>query len=161
MHLAGPLADASVTFYPDVGRPSHGKTDSDGKFELMYTEDRAGAVLANRKCPNGVASIWRCVAAHGDNVFAAIESCTGAANLEAFTACLEVIEKEGLVENAASVGQYVLQGFKDLQAKYEVIGDVRGRELWLLGTVSPMARRKLEAQGWKIEERAGERLSLR
>jgi 4-aminobutyrate aminotransferase-like enzyme len=45
-------------------------------------------------------------------------------------AVLEVIEKEGLVENAASVGQYVLQEFMGLQAKYEFIGDVRGRGLF-------------------------------
>ncbi|MDX1403413.1 MAG: aminotransferase class III-fold pyridoxal phosphate-dependent enzyme [Woeseiaceae bacterium] len=43
---------------------------------------------------------------------------------------LEVIDEEGLVENAAVVGRYVLQGFKDLQAKHELIGDVRGRGLF-------------------------------
>jgi 4-aminobutyrate aminotransferase-like enzyme len=45
-------------------------------------------------------------------------------------AVLDVIDKEGLVENAASVGQYVLQGFQGLQAKYDLIGDVRGRGLF-------------------------------
>lgn len=45
-------------------------------------------------------------------------------------AVLDVIEKEGLVENAASVGGYVLQEFRRLQAKYDIIGDVRGRGLF-------------------------------
>ena len=45
-------------------------------------------------------------------------------------AVLDVIEEEGLVDNAASVGQYVLKGFQGLQAKYEFIGDVRGRGLF-------------------------------
>ncbi len=45
-------------------------------------------------------------------------------------AVIEVIESEGLVDNAASVGQYVLQSFRELQAKYELIGDVRGRGLF-------------------------------
>jgi len=45
-------------------------------------------------------------------------------------AVLDVIEDEGLVENAATVGNYVLQGFRELQAKHEVIGDVRGRGLF-------------------------------
>ena len=45
-------------------------------------------------------------------------------------AVLHVIEEEGLVENAATVGQYVLQGFQELQSRHEVIGDVRGRGLF-------------------------------
>jgi 4-aminobutyrate aminotransferase-like enzyme len=45
-------------------------------------------------------------------------------------AVLDVIEQEGLVENAAAVGNYVLQGFQALQARHEVIGDVRGRGLF-------------------------------
>ena len=45
-------------------------------------------------------------------------------------AVLDIIEQEGLVENAATVGDYVLQGFQELQAKHEVIGDVRGRGLF-------------------------------
>jgi len=45
-------------------------------------------------------------------------------------AVLDVIEDEGLVENAATVGNYVLQGFQDLQSRHEIIGDVRGRGLF-------------------------------
>jgi 4-aminobutyrate aminotransferase-like enzyme len=45
-------------------------------------------------------------------------------------AVLEVIEQERLVENAATVGDYVLQRFRGLQAKHDVIGDVRGSGLF-------------------------------
>jgi 4-aminobutyrate aminotransferase-like enzyme len=45
-------------------------------------------------------------------------------------AVIDVIDDEGLVENAADVGRYVLQGFEDLQSRYEVIGDVRGSGLF-------------------------------
>ena len=39
---------------------------------------------------------------------------------------IEIIEREGLVENSRLVGAYLLLGLKD---KYEVIKDVRGRGL--------------------------------
>ena len=45
-------------------------------------------------------------------------------------AVLQVIEEEGLVENAAKVGEYVLQLLQELQSKHELIGDVRGRGLF-------------------------------
>lgn len=40
-----PLADAKVTFTPEEGRPSFGNTDSNGRFELVYTADSKGAML--------------------------------------------------------------------------------------------------------------------
>ena len=45
-------------------------------------------------------------------------------------AVLDVLECEGLIENAAATGDYVLERFRDLEQKYEVIGDVRGRGLF-------------------------------
>lgn len=55
-------------------------------------------------------------------------------------AVLNVIEDEGLVENAADVGAYAVAQLKELQAHYDVIADVRGSglffgvELWRDGT---------------------------
>ena len=46
-------------------------------------------------------------------------------------AVLEVIEKEKLQENAYKVGLYFLNQIKELGKKYELIGDVRGRGLFL------------------------------
>jgi 4-aminobutyrate aminotransferase-like enzyme len=45
-------------------------------------------------------------------------------------AVIDVIDSEGLVENAATVGEYVVSGFSELQSKYEIIGDVRGQGLF-------------------------------
>ncbi|MEX3845490.1 aspartate aminotransferase family protein [Paraburkholderia sp. BR10882] len=46
-------------------------------------------------------------------------------------ATLDVIQSEGLRENARAVGEYLRQGFRDLAEKYRFIGDVRGDGLFL------------------------------
>ncbi len=46
-------------------------------------------------------------------------------------AVLDVIEKEHLQENAYKVGLYFLNQLKKLAKKYHMIGDVRGRGLFL------------------------------
>eukprot|EP00088_Acartia_fossae_P065394 TRINITY_DN8063_c0_g1_i2.p1 TRINITY_DN8063_c0_g1~~TRINITY_DN8063_c0_g1_i2.p1 ORF type:complete len:442 (+),score=85.29 TRINITY_DN8063_c0_g1_i2:27-1352(+) len=46
-------------------------------------------------------------------------------------AVLDVIEKEKLMENAIKVGAYLLEEFKKMATKYECIGDVRGRGLFV------------------------------
>jgi 4-aminobutyrate aminotransferase-like enzyme len=45
-------------------------------------------------------------------------------------AVIDVIDDERLVENAAEVGRYVLEGFTELKSRYELIGDVRGSGLF-------------------------------
>jgi hypothetical protein len=35
---------------------------------------------------------------------------------------------------------------------------IRGKELWITGTIDPMARRILERKGWKLEDRIQDRL---
>ena len=44
----------------------------------------------------------------------------------AANATIDVIRDEGLVGNAAKMGQYLMDRLHDLQAAYPVIGDVRG-----------------------------------
>ncbi len=44
-------------------------------------------------------------------------------------AVLDVIDEEGLVEAAARQGEYLLGQLRELQARHERIGDVRGRGL--------------------------------
>ncbi|ONG58317.1 aspartate aminotransferase family protein [Pseudoroseomonas deserti] len=44
-------------------------------------------------------------------------------------AVLEVIESEGLVENARTTGAYLMDGIRRLAGRFEVIGDVRGAGL--------------------------------
>src|SRR5262249_42283323 len=46
-------------------------------------------------------------------------------------AVLEVIEREKLQENALKLGAYILTGLEKLKAKYNLIGDVRGKGLML------------------------------
>lgn len=46
-------------------------------------------------------------------------------------AVLDVIERDGLRENAAEIGAYLIDRFKETQSRYEVIGDVRGKGLFL------------------------------
>jgi len=41
-------------------------------------------------------------------------------------ASLEVIRDEGLVDNAASMGDYLIESLKDLKQEFDFIGDVRG-----------------------------------
>ena len=45
-------------------------------------------------------------------------------------AVLRVLDEERLVENAKTTGAFVLQGFQQLQSRYEFIGDVRGSGLF-------------------------------
>ncbi|MCA9023501.1 MAG: hypothetical protein KDA74_25305 [Planctomycetaceae bacterium] len=44
-----PLADAEVTFQPEKGRPSLGKTDSEGNYTLVYTASDNGALIGTHK----------------------------------------------------------------------------------------------------------------
>jgi 4-aminobutyrate aminotransferase-like enzyme/Ser/Thr protein kinase RdoA (MazF antagonist) len=46
-------------------------------------------------------------------------------------AVLDVIERDGLRQNAAEIGAYLVDRFRELQARYDIIGDVRGVGLFL------------------------------
>ena len=39
---------------------------------------------------------------------------------------IEIIEQDGLVENSARMGRYMLDGLEELKEKHQIIGDVRG-----------------------------------
>jgi 4-aminobutyrate aminotransferase-like enzyme len=46
-------------------------------------------------------------------------------------AVIDVIEKENLMEHARNVGNYLLNKLKAIGEKYDIIGDVRGRGLFI------------------------------
>lgn len=46
-------------------------------------------------------------------------------------AVLNVIERDGLRQNALEVGNYLLDGFREMQERFDIIGDVRGSGLFL------------------------------
>ena len=46
-------------------------------------------------------------------------------------AVLDVIERDNLRQNALQVGDYLVERFRGMQERYEVIGDVRGKGLFL------------------------------
>ncbi len=49
-----PLAGVIVMFQPDAGRPAVANTDSEGNYELMYTNDTKGATAGQ----NTVKVVW-------------------------------------------------------------------------------------------------------
>jgi 4-aminobutyrate aminotransferase len=63
--------------------------------------------------------------AHGSTFGGNPVSCAAA------LATLDVIEEEGLLENAVSMGKHIYALFEDLRSKVKEIGDVRGRGLML------------------------------
>jgi 4-aminobutyrate aminotransferase-like enzyme len=46
-------------------------------------------------------------------------------------AVLDVLEDEGLQENARAMGELLLEGLRSLQSRHRILGDVRGRGLFL------------------------------
>jgi len=43
---------------------------------------------------------------------------------------IQIMEDEGMVENSARMGAYLLDGLKEMKAKHQIIGDVRGLGLF-------------------------------
>jgi 4-aminobutyrate aminotransferase len=51
--------------------------------------------------------------------------------IAAALATLDVIEKEGLLQNAKEVGEYMVKRMADWPRKHKIVGDVRGRGLMI------------------------------
>ena len=46
-------------------------------------------------------------------------------------AVMDVVEKEKLMDNARVVGNYLIEKLKEIAERYEMIGDIRGRGLFM------------------------------
>lgn len=68
--------------------------------------------------------VWE-LGAHGSTYGGSPISCAAA------LATLDVIEEEGLIDNARTVGEVFLAGLRDLASRHPIITDVRGRALWI------------------------------
>ncbi len=111
-----------------------------GKTGRFFAAEHDGAapdiVVLGKALGGGVLPIAACVARADLNVAGAYafghythekNPVTAAAAL----ATLEVIEREGLVENAARVGAHALARLQEMKRRHPLIGDVRGRGLLL------------------------------
>ncbi len=111
-----------------------------GKTGRFFAAEHDGAkpdiVVLGKALGGGVLPIAACLAREDLNVAGAYafghythekNPVTAAAAL----ATLEVIEREGLVENAERVGAHALARLQAMQRRHAVIGDVRGRGLLL------------------------------
>jgi len=63
--------------------------------------------------------------AHGSTYGGSPISCAAA------LATFDVIEEEGLIENATTVGDVLLNGLRDIAGRHPIITEVRGRALWI------------------------------
>jgi 4-aminobutyrate aminotransferase-like enzyme/Ser/Thr protein kinase RdoA (MazF antagonist) len=73
-------------------------------------------------------------------------------------AVLDVMEEEGLQENAGTVGRQLLEGLRDIQSRHPIVGDVRGVGLYLGVELvaDPLTRRPAIRRAARIKERMRE-----
>ena len=92
-----------------------------------------------------------------DKVFTDMEHCVVHSNtfgrnilaMAAGLATLEVIEEEGIVENAARIGQFITQGLRAMQDRFEMLAEVRGLGL-MIGIEFGEPRNLKLRTGWKL-----------
>ena len=68
--------------------------------------------------------VWD-LGAHGSTYGGSPVSCAAA------LATFDVIEEEGLLENATKVGEVFIEGVREIATRHPIITDVRGRALWI------------------------------
>jgi 4-aminobutyrate aminotransferase len=93
-------------------------------------------VVLGKALGGGVLPIAACIAragldVAGDHAFGHYTHEKNPVTAAAALATLQVIEREGLVDNAASVGAFALERLHEMKRRHARIGDVRGRGLLL------------------------------
>jgi 4-aminobutyrate aminotransferase len=111
-----------------------------GKTGRFFAAEHDGAapdiVVLGKALGGGILPIAACITRAdldlaGDYAFGHYTHEKNPVTAAAALATLEVIEREGLVENAARVGAYALERLYAMQQRHALIGDVRGRGLLL------------------------------
>lgn len=93
-----------------------------------------GGVLISEKIHKDLCTLSRGVLMHGYTYSGHATACAvGLKNIE-------ILEREGLVQNAKVMGEEMLKGFKVLQQKYDFIGEVR--TFGLLGAIQIVKNRE-------------------
>ncbi len=109
-----------------------------GKTGRFFAAEHDGAtpdiVVLGKALGGGVLPIAACIARDDLNLagayaFGHYTHEKNPVTASAALATLEVIEREGLVENAARVGAHALERLNDMKRRHATIGDVRGRGL--------------------------------
>jgi ornithine--oxo-acid transaminase len=134
-----------------------------GRTGKMFAVDHWGVkpdILVVSKALSGgyvpVGAIITTRAIHG-KIFDSMERCFAHSNtfgqndlaMAAGLAALSVIEEENLVQKAAERGAQLMEGIKELAARYEMLGEVRGKGLMIgIQFVEPTSR-LLKTQ-WKL-----------
>lgn len=78
-------------------------------------------------------------------------------SMAAGLASLRIIERDGLVENAARVGAILLEGLQALKARYEMVKEIRGKGL-MLGIELGAPRSLASRLNWRLIHLASEGL---
>jgi acetylornithine/succinyldiaminopimelate/putrescine aminotransferase/nucleoside-diphosphate-sugar epimerase len=78
-------------------------------------------------------------------------------SMAAGLATLRIIERDQLVEHAAQIGTVLLEGIAELQKRYEMIGEVRGRGL-MIGIELQAPRTRAARLSWRLIHMASEGL---
>jgi 4-aminobutyrate aminotransferase len=111
-----------------------------GKTGRFFAAEHDGAapdiVVLGKALGGGVLPIAACVARDdlnvaGDYAYGHYTHEKNPVTARAALATLEVIEREGLVEQAACVGGHALERLDQMRGRHRLIGDVRGRGLLL------------------------------
>jgi 4-aminobutyrate aminotransferase len=123
--------DNDILLIADEIQSGFGRT---GKFFALEHADVVPDIIAMAKALasgfplSGIATRpdlmerWR-AGTHGGTYGGNAVSCAAA------VATLQVFQEEGLVENAAEMGEHLLERLREVQKHHPVIGDVRGRGL--------------------------------
>jgi 4-aminobutyrate aminotransferase-like enzyme len=128
------IHDAGGLFIADEVQPGFGRTGDQmwgfqrhGVLPDMVT---LGKPMGNGQPISGVVVRPEIVKSFGENARYFNTFGGNAVSCAAAMAVLEAIQEEGLQENAKEVGAYLGAGLKRLEAKSDIVGDVRGAGLF-------------------------------